>query len=333
VRAHDILGSAPGIILGVIIARLMPPRIGYWLARVIASAMAKRRTFMFTTARANLSHVVPEATDEELDDLARRAIAHAGRTYYDMFRLSAEDYQRGRVPLSIRVSEWLAVRQALADDRGTVLVGPHMSNFDLAAQWIASQGFEIQGLSLPSPSNGARLVNALRRHHGVVMTPLSIAALRTAVKRLRHGGLVMTGADRPVSLMDELALFFGAPARLPTGHVRLALQTDARIVVACCILEKNGQTAAGDASGACCYRIEFAAPLEMETAPGQESAARVSHANVRHNVQRVLEVAEEMIRQAPDQWLMFVPVWEDEAEKGASDKESSGASETMGTES
>jgi len=31
--------------------------------------------------------------------------------------------------------------------------------------------------------------------------------------------------------------------------------------------------------------------------------------DVRHNVRRVLAIIEEMIRQAPDQWLMFVPVW------------------------
>lgn len=329
-RIHDILGSPPGILLGVIIARLMPPRIGYWLARVIASAMARRRSFMFINARANLSRVVPEATDEELDDLARRAIAHAGRTYYDMFRLSAEDYQRGRVPLNIRIREWVAVRQALSDGRGTVLVGPHMSNFDLAAQWIASQGFDIQALSLPSPSTGARVVNALRRRRGIVMTPLSVSALRAAIKRLRAGGLVMTGADRPVSMMDELVPFFGAPARLPTGHVRLALQTQARIVVACCIMEKNGQTATGDASGVCCYRIQFAPPIEMEAASDQESAARISDANIRHNVRRVLEIIEDMIRQAPDQWLMFVPVWENATGKDTSDQELPEISDMLG---
>lgn len=139
----------------------------------------------------------------------------------------------------------------------------------------------------------------------------------------------MTGADRPVSLMDELMPFFGAPARLPTGHVRLALQTHARIVVACCIMEKNGQTAAGDASGVCCYRIQFAPPIEMEAAPGHESAGRVSDANVRHNVRRVLEIIEEMIRQAPDQWLMFVPVWKDDAEKAPADKEASEVSDIL----
>jgi lauroyl/myristoyl acyltransferase len=315
--------------LGIIIARIVPSRVGYWLVRVIASAMARHRTIIFTTIRANLRHVVPEASEEEIDDLARRAIAHAGRTYFDMFRLSAKDYQHGDIPLSIHFSDWVAARQALSNERGTVLVGPHMSNFDLAAQWIASQGFTIQGLSLPRPSTSARVVNALRRRRGILMTPLSVSSLRAAVKRLRAGGIVMTGVDRPVSLMEELVPFFGTPARLPTGHVRLALQANARIVVACCIMEREGQTAPGDASGTCRYRIQFAPPLDMEAAPGQESSARVSHANVRHNVRRVLEIIEGMIRQAPDQWLMFVPVWEDNTD-GARSLEEPTMSEVSG---
>jgi lauroyl/myristoyl acyltransferase len=129
--------------------------------------------------------------------------------------------------------------------------------------------------------------------------------------------------------MDELVPFFGAPARLPTGHVRLALQTQSRIVVACCIMEKDGQTAVGDASGVCCYRIQFAPPIEMEAASDQEVVPRVSEANIRHNVQRVLEIIEQMIRQAPDQWLMFVPVWEDTAHQDPSDRELSEVSDML----
>ncbi|MBC7235289.1 MAG: hypothetical protein H5T69_05565 [Chloroflexi bacterium] len=296
---------------------MVPPRLGYRLATRVASAMAKREATMFTTVRENLRHVLPHAGAEELSRLAEEAIAHAGRTYYDMFRFSDEDYRRGRVPLRVDVEEWRAVREVLADDRGTVLVGPHMSNFDMAARWIVAQGFTMQGLSLPQPNTGTRVLNRLRRRSGIEMTPLDVSALRMAVKRLRQGGIVLTGVDRPVSLMEEPVLFFDAPARLPTGHVRLALQTCSRIVVGCCLLEsavdmssqgfartlgKKAALCRPDELD-CCYRIQYAPPLEMEEVGGREES-------VRHNVMRVLEIIERMIRQAPSQWLMFVPVWD-----------------------
>jgi lauroyl/myristoyl acyltransferase len=40
--------------------------------------------------------------------------------------------------------------------------------------------------------------------------------------------------------------------------------------------------------------------------------------DVRHNTRRVLAIIEEMIRLAPDQWLMFVPVWPESGGQGSS---------------
>jgi KDO2-lipid IV(A) lauroyltransferase len=143
------------------------------------------------------------------------------------------------------------------------------------------------------PDLGTRVVNWLRTRRGILMTPIDLRSLRLAVERLRKGGVVMTGVDRPVSRDDEPIQFFDAPARMPTGHVRLALQTGARVVVACCLQDPDGK-----------YALRLGPPLEMETTGNRAE-------DVRHNARRVLAIIEDMIRQAPDQWLMFVPVWPD----------------------
>jgi len=132
------------------------------------------------------------------------------------------------------------------------------------------------------------------------VTPVGVEALRSALKRLRNGGVVVTGVDRPLSEHDDPILFFGRPARLPTGHVRLALQTNAPILVACCVQEPTGR-----------YALLLAPPLEMERTYDRNE-------DIRHNARRVLAILEDMIRQAPEQWLMFVPVWPEEA-KGSPD--------------
>lgn len=292
-KAQDILGSPPFIMLAVAIARAMPARFAYWLSRTIARGMARRRNHMFSTMRANLAHVVSQASAHELDAMAEAALSHAGCTYFDMFHLSLEDYLQGRVALRIDPDEWATVEKTLQDERGTVLVGPHMSNFDLAAQWIAGQGYEMQALSLADPNGGTRVVNTLRRNRGIIMTPIDMPSLRLAVKRLREGGVILTGVDRSVSEKDEPIHFFDAPARLPTGHVRLALQTHSRVVVACCVQDPDG-----------CYAVKLAPPLEMETTGDRAY-------DLLHNTRRVLAIIEDMIRLAPEQWLMFVPVWRD----------------------
>jgi lauroyl/myristoyl acyltransferase len=300
-KAQELLGSPPFILLGMALSRVLPPSWVRALGRRIARRMARDRNHLFCTLRANLAHVLGPAADQEtLDRMAEQAIYHAGCTYVDIFRFSTRDYRRGKVPIRVDWDRWAAVDRCLRDERGTVLVGPHVSNFDLAAQWIAAQGHEIQGLSLPNPNRGTRFLNKLRNQRGLVMTPLSLASLRSAAQRLRAGGICMTGADRPISDADPLIPFFGAPAHMPTGHVRLALQTNARILIACCTQDPDGV-----------YNLHMAPMLEPETSGGRERRAQ----DVAHNVQRVLTIIEAMIRQKPEQWLMLVPVWED-AERG-----------------
>lgn len=291
-KAQKILGSPPFIMLGVAIARLTPKRFGYWLARRVAQDMSRRCNHLFSTLRANLRHVVgSQASEQDLNRLAENAIYHAGCTYFDMFRARCQDIRQGRVTVRIDPEAWALAKSVLSDQRGAVLVGPHMSNFDLAAQWITAQGIQMQALSLATPDLGTRVVNWLRERRGMTMTPIDVRSLRLALERLRQGGVVLTGVDRPVSKDDEPILFFDAPARMPSGHVRLAIQTSARIVVACCVQEPDGY-----------YSLRLAPPLEMEISGDR------AH-DVHHNMLRVLAVIEDMIRQAPDQWLMFVPVW------------------------
>ena len=292
-KAQKVFGSATGMMLGIAIARMTPKRFGYWLAARIAQLMAWRRNELFCTLRTNLAHVLPDDIDAQaLDAAAERVIYHAGVSYYDLFRVGVDDHIAGRAPIRYDPVEWERTIAALTDGRGTVLVGPHVGNFDLAAQWIAAQGIEIQALSLADPTTGNRAQNWLRRRRGMIVTPISVTALRMAMERLRKGGVVLTGVDRPVSPHDEPVLFFDAPARLPDGHVRLALQTDAWVVAASCVLEPDG-----------CWVLHMAPPLEMERTGKRD-------ADIRHNVRRVLKVIEALIRLAPDQWMMFEPVWE-----------------------
>ena len=292
-RIHDVLGSPPAILLGLGIARLLPPRLGYWLAGRIARSLARRRVELWRTVRANLAHVVaPGTSEEQLSHIAEQAIRHAGCCYFDMLHYTIDDYLSGRAAIDVDPAEWEPARRALLDgERGTVLVGPHVSNFDLATQWIAAQGVAMQGLGLPNPNRGTQMVNALRKRHGVRITPLSVEALREAIERLKAGEVVLTGVDRPASSDDDLLPFFGQPAPMPDGHVRLALQTGSRIQIACCVRQPNGR-----------YRVHLAPPLEIEPRGGREET-------IRHNMLRVLAILEEMIRRAPEQWLMFVPVW------------------------
>jgi KDO2-lipid IV(A) lauroyltransferase len=177
---------------------------------------------------------------------------------------------------------------------GTVLVFPHLSSFDLGGLAISPYIPEVQILTLAQPSPGFQMLNDLRRSTGasVAVTPLSSAALRQALKLLRRGGAVSIAGDRPVSEQDEPVPFFGQPARVPSGHVRLALRTGAVVALCYCVFSPERET----------YVMHVDPPLEMIRTGDRDREIRL-------NMERVLGALEAVIRRWPEQWQMFVPVW------------------------
>jgi KDO2-lipid IV(A) lauroyltransferase len=283
-------GSAPFIAVSMRLAQSLPRSVGRLLARQCAWLLARLQIRPYRILRENLSHVVRDLSPQELERLARRAARELAYTYVDMFRISQQDLLHGDVMLH-DAEEWERVQAHFRDKRGTVVVGGHVGNFDLAAQWIGGQGHQVQMLGLADPGKATEIINAYRQQDAIVVTPISVQALREAVRRLRSGGVVATGVDRPASYDDPPIQFFQAPAPLPTGHVRLAMQTGACIVVAYCLRQADGR-----------YRIRFFPALDMIRTGDRE-------ADVLLNARRVLELIEQTILEDPAQWGMLHPVW------------------------
>ena len=101
---------------------------------------------------------------------------------------------------------------------------------------------------------------------------------------------MVTAVDRP-DPRGELLEFFGRPARLLVGHARLAIRTGAPIMVGGTYQEENGRYRA--------ILLEVLESGEYQDKPNGELVL----------AQEVMRVHERFIRQRPDQWMMFHPVW------------------------
>jgi lauroyl/myristoyl acyltransferase len=274
-------------------SRRMSPRLGHRLAGGVATILGALKPSAYRILAANIRHVLgPEAEPKAVQKTVRHALYTTLRGHYDLFRAlqGPRDELLGLVKIP---EESRVVMQSLWNQkRGTVLVFPHVGNFDLGGQATAARLPEMQLLTLPNPSPGFQLSNELRGLSGVHVTPLSAGALRQAIRLLSRGGIVATAVDRPVSELDEPVPFFGCPARVPSGHVRLALKTGADIVLTYCVLAPEGQG----------YVMHFepALPLVRTGDP---------HRDIEVNMRRVLERMEAIIRSWLPQWQMYVPVW------------------------
>lgn len=261
--------------------------------------MVAFKSDVYWNVRANLRHVLgPEISEKELHQAAYRLMSNAHRGYYELFhnighgRLNVEEFVP---PMRLSAEAKAYLDQGIAAGRGLFILGAHMSNFDLALIGLSHYvPVPMQALSLAEPPPGFEFFNRLREKGNILLTPISSRSLRDAMARLRGGGVVITGVDRPVTEGNEPVEFFGATAYLPTGYIRIPLRTDCLVMTIAAYYDP-------DVDGGV-YNVTANPPMEMERTGDAE-------ADVAHNLRRVLAQIEGFIRRWPDQWMMFVPVW------------------------
>ncbi|MBW1715709.1 MAG: hypothetical protein JRJ77_07765 [Deltaproteobacteria bacterium] len=270
----------------------MPRNVGYGLAQMAANIIARRKPEVYWTVRGNLRQIIgPEVNENALHDVTREVFAHAGQTHYDFFNAIGQPPEILVKTVHIPESLFMHIDSGMAQGRGVLLLGMHMSNFDLVILTLGAHGLRIQLLTVADPQAGFYVLNRLRVKAGFEVTPITPESLRAAVRRLRNGGLVMTAGDRPIPEDRELITFFGRPAYLPLGPARLAMMSGATVLMGGCHYDSQEG-----------YMLHITGPIEMvRTGDWQR--------DILANTRRLSTILEGYVRAHPEQWMMFYPLW------------------------
>jgi KDO2-lipid IV(A) lauroyltransferase len=181
--------------------------------------------------------------------------------------------------------------EALAQGKGAILISAHFGNVDIMAQIPLTFGIRISGaVEHIQPERLFQYILGLRTRHGVRMIP-SDGPMMELYRALKRGELIGLPCDRSIADSTREVEFFGTPAYLPTGPVRLALRTGAPLIPGFGLRLPDNTFLA---------RIEPA--LELPRTGDRE-------ADIAAGMEMVADVLERTISQAPDQWLVAVPVW------------------------
>lgn len=283
------LGTRAWLALGA-----LPPRAGYAFARWLTRRLYQRKQgIVYRVLYENQKHVLgPEATVEQVDAAVAAVLQHAGIVNYDFVRAVSRGEQAILDGIDLGADFWPNLEAARATGQGVLICAAHLSNFNLGFLSFAIQGgFPIQALSAAEDAGGFKVVRDLRSRGLIEDTPIDAGSLRKAILRLRQGGVALTGVDWPVPDMQDGVSFFGAPSFLSSGNVRMALSANAVLVpLACHWTPERG------------YYAMTGPHLQLERTGNRED-------DIRHNSRRILSILEGWIRRAPDQWLMYHPVW------------------------
>jgi lauroyl/myristoyl acyltransferase len=250
---------------------------------------AKRRIIL-----ANASHVLGlPASDPEVGRLARRIYATYASFAVELMRLPglpadeplrlvAAHTERG--PESF-VAMWERCR---TQGRGLIAVSGHIGSIEVFAGAFALRGVPTYGLADDSAYPELfEWLNTQRARWGVRIIPWR--NLREVFRALRKPavlGLIVDWGYRPDGIPVQL---FGTWTTLPAGPATLAARTGALILP---VVNRRQP----DRS----YIASHADPIEVE---GD------SPADLQRATQLIANALEAMVREAPDQWYCFKPMW------------------------
>lgn len=291
---QSIINGRIGIGLALIIGRIIPRRIGYKLAELIADRLsAQTQSPMIISARLNQWMVTGQRlSGEELTQAVNQAIRTTAHCQFDLYHNIKQPNNLVRM---INISPFLqeVIENIINKKQPMLVVGLHLSNLDIAFLALGTLGIKVFGISIPNPGGGYQWQNEIRNRFGFELMPGSRDAIRVAIERFKQGSTLVMGADRPLPGSKYKPSFFGHPSALPVLHVSLALKLDTPIYISHCTLQKDGK-----------YLLDISEPVYME-----RKADRYSEIMV--NTENILKISQQIISQVPEQWAMYYPVWPD----------------------
>lgn len=278
----------------VLLGRVLPRRFGLHTADVIGKLLANLKAHpMVQAARANQWVVHGQTlSPQQLDHLTQSAFQSAARCLFDYFYfLSRPEKLKSIIEFSPGTQKAF---DRIRQKKPSVFVCPHLSNFDLMGYALSLNDLDVQVLSFPNPSTAYLLQNKIRESVGIHVTPMSLAAFRQARIRLREGGSILTGLDRPLEGNHPSKYqpdFFGHPCTLPVAYVRMAKEANAPVII-------MAATSTSDQT----YCLVSSDPIWIEAHEDLET-------EITSNANRVLSTSEALIRTYAHQWAMFYPIW------------------------
>jgi len=274
------------------VMRYLPVRLAYRLVEwgtplaltVFARGYVRR-------AEANMRQVMgPAARPSTVRRMTRSAFINYARYMVDLIRLpylDLDDLMR-----SVTLHGRANLETAFAQGRGVVIATGHIGSWDLAGAYFVRLGPTVSVLTdTLKPPRWNERVQRIRNHVGMKTIPIE-AGPRPMLAALRRGEGLAVLMDKPLRDGGVAVSFFGRATRVPSGAATLALRTGALVLPAALVHAPNG---AG-------YIGYLGAPLAS-------AGAGRSAQDVQALAQQIMTWLEAVIREYPDQWYMFRPMW------------------------
>lgn len=272
------------------LARILPHSLSRWIASVGGAFYWITRPDRRPVVFENILPVV---------DGDRRAAQKITRQVFHQLSVKLADLCLYESGCSIRslfgeLTGWEHFQAAQARGRGVLLLTIHLGNWEFGAPLLTERGVRLQVITGPEPHPElTRIRQAARARWGIETIALgeNPFAVVEIIRRLEANNCVALLMDRPPAGTDTRVTLFGRPFDVSRSAAELARASGCALLPVFIPLTAQGYAA--------CILPEI---------PYDRPALRRPEARL-ELTQRIITAFEPAIRQHPDQWYHFVPIW------------------------
>lgn len=278
--------------LGGAVVPKIPPAAGYALCRLIGGFLYQLNKQGRANVELNLRRILGSQSSEvEVKRRTRLTFNYILYNYFDLFRLPALD--DATVNRLVTVEGWENIETAVAEGRGIVMSSAHLGNIEVILYAMLLRGLAITiPVERVTPPELFDYISALRSSKGLKLIPID-GPLLDLIRTLKKGGVAGLAGDRDITGTGQVVEFFGHPAYLPDGHVRLALRTGAPLVVGFSYRNPDHT-----------YRAYFLPSFHLPVEGSEEERVAVG-------MRFIVGHMEQAILQSPEQWTVTASIWAD----------------------
>ncbi len=287
-RKHRLEYAGFRVLSRVLLA--LPERVAHGLGAALGWTAGVLLRIRRREVDAHLALAFPRETPSWRRRVARASYVHLGREAVALFRMAGLDAEAVRARTTVEGLD--ALRSALAEGTGAVVVTGHLGNWEIGGAAVAARGIGVDAVAKGMANRRFdRDLVATRERLGLEVVGMEEAP-RRLLRTLRAGRVAALVADQNFHRGGIFVPFFGKQAATAKGPALFALRTGAPLFLGVALRE-DGWPAR--------YRVELRRVEVERTGELEEDVRRLTRAHV--------DALEAEVRAHPEQYFWQHKRW------------------------
>ena len=242
--------------------------------------------------RRNLQFSHIESSPQQIQRLAKRIFQHFGITILELLQMTC--FSQKELLTSLRVENKEILIEALASQRGIVLVSAHLGNYEMAWQYVPCYfGRQIVGVAKKMRNVWLdRFIHQIRTSFGNRIL-YKKGALPEMMQTLRQGEIVGILMDISRRFEGVEVTFLGRRATATPAAALLGIRCKSPIIPAFCHRNGNGKLV-----------VRLERPIEIQR-------TKDLRFDLQKNTQLITDRVEQAVRNYPEQWNWMLRRWKE----------------------